>query len=401
MRHLFAVLLAALAVLSALPAAAGAPPTILISIDGFRPDYLGRGLTPVLSRLAGEGVQASMRPSFPSKTYPNHYALVTGLRPDRNGVVANTMRDPILGRFSMSDRASVQDRRWWDEAEPIWVTAERRGVRTAPIFWPGSEAAIGGTRPAFHLAFDGAVSSAMRAQQLLALLDLEPGERPHFLTLYFDVVDTAGHHYGPQSAQVNAAIGEVDAAIGDLVAGLAQRRIAVNLVIVSDHGMAAVAPERRIALEDIAPAGGFQTLEQGPLMTVYPDAGRQEEVARVLTAPHDHLQCWRKADIPARFRYGGNPRVAPIICLPEVGWTLRPRGYVPNNPEGGEHGYDPAASDMAAIFIAHGPAFRPAVRLPAFDNVDVYPLLARLIGVKPRRSDADANLARRALAPSR
>lgn len=398
MSRLIAILAAAVAVLVASPGAtAPTPPTILVSIDGFRPDYLDRGLTPTLSGLAGQGVRAALRPAFPSKTFPNHYALVTGLRPDRNGVVANTMLDPVLGRFSMSDRAAVQDRRWWDQAEPIWVTAERRGIRTAPYFWPGAEAPIQGIRPAYYAVFDDKTPSPARIQRLLGWLDLPLADRPQFLTLYFDIVDTAGHRYGPQSAQVNAAVAEVDQALGDLIKGLAQRRLAANLVIVADHGMAAVAPERRIIIEDIAPAGGFKTLEQGPLLTVYPEAGRDREVRQALLGRHDHAQCWRKTDMPRRLHYGRNPRVAPIVCLAEVGWTFRPRGYVPKNPEGGDHGYDPAAPEMAAIFIADGPAFRSGARLGAFDNVDVYPLLARLIGVPPQGGDGGPRLMRQAL----
>ena len=102
-----------------------APPlTVLISIDGFRADYLDRGVTPVLSALAAGGVRADMRPSFPSKTFPNHYALVTGLRPDRNGIVDNNMYDVAITpqKFTMS-AAVASDPRWWNEAEPIWVIA--------------------------------------------------------------------------------------------------------------------------------------------------------------------------------------------------------------------------------------------------------------------------------------
>lgn len=396
--RVFACIVLLLLVAAPQARAAERAPVILVSIDGFRPDYLDRGLTPNLSRLAGAGVRAAMRPSFPSKTYPNHYALVTGLRPDRNGVVANTMQDPALGRFSISDKAAVGDRRWWDQAWPIWVTAERAGVRTAPYFWPGSEAPVQGVRPSFWRPFDEAVTSQARVAQALAWLDLPPGRRPRFLTLYFDIVDTEGHHHGPDSAELNAAVAAVDQAVGALAAGLAQRRLEANLVIVADHGMAAVAPGRRIVLEDLAPGGGFRTLETGPLVSVYPQAGRAREVEAALLGRHDHLQCWRKAEIPRRFHYGRNPRVAPIICLPEVGWTVRPRGYRGKNPEGGEHGYDPAAPEMAAIFIANGPAFRPGVRLPSFDNVDVYPLLARLIGVRPRPSDGSLRPLRSALA---
>jgi predicted AlkP superfamily pyrophosphatase or phosphodiesterase len=229
-------------------AAFAAPPlTVLISIDGFRPDYLDRGVTPALSALAVGGVRAAMRPSFPSKTYPNHYALITGLRPDRNGVVENAMLDAAIPgvTFKMDDRAAVSDRRWWSQATPLWVTAERAGIRTAPMFWPGSEAEIMGVRPSHWAPFNMAIPPDARTDQILAWLDEPPATRVRFATLYFDDVDTAGHHFGPVSPELNAAAAKVDAAVARLVAGLKARGIEANLVIVADHGMAATPPEKK------------------------------------------------------------------------------------------------------------------------------------------------------------
>jgi predicted AlkP superfamily pyrophosphatase or phosphodiesterase len=390
-----------LAVLSALvclaacatapPVAAERPVTVLVSIDGFRSDYLDRGVTPVLSGLAADGVRAAMRPSFPSKTFPNHYTLVTGLRPDRSGIVENNMEDPAIPgvTFKMSDRQAVQDRRWWDEGEPIWVTAEKAGIVTAPYFWPGSEAAIHGVRPHYFVPFDMAMPSDVRVDRTLAALDRPPAERPRFVTLYFDLVDTAGHEFGPDSPEVNAAAATVDAQVGRLVAGLKARGLAANLVIVADHGMAALSPERQIYMDDLLAKDDYRALTGGAFMTIYPAKGREAEVERVLTAPHDHLQCWRKADIPARLHYGKNPRVAPIFCLPDTGWTLTTRDHRPARPERGAHGYDNASPEMAAVFVANGPAFKRGVTLPTFDNVDVYPLLARLVGVRPAPNDGN------------
>jgi len=218
-----------------------APLTLLISIDAFRADYLDRGVTPNLSALAAGGARASMRPSFPSKTFPNHYALVTGLRPDRNGIVANNMTDEAIPgvKFAMSNDTAVKDRRWWDQAEPIWVTAEKAGIVTGTMFWPGSEADIHGVRPHYAPHFDIRVPSDDRVDQLLSWFDKPAAERPRFATLYFDAVDTAGHRSGPDSPGVNAAATVVDTAIGRLEAGLKARGIVANIVVVADHGMAA------------------------------------------------------------------------------------------------------------------------------------------------------------------
>ncbi len=368
-----------------------APVTLLISIDAFRADYLDRGVTPNLSALAAGGARAAMRPSFPSKTFPNHYALVTGLRPDRNGIVANNMTDEAIPgvKFATSNDAAVKDRRWWDQAEPIWVTAERARIVTGTMFWPGSEADIRGVRPHYAPHFDIKVPSEARVDQLLSWLDKPPPERPRFATIYFDAVDTAGHKFGPDSPGVNAAATQVDAAIGRLEAGLKARGITANIIVVADHGMAATSDDRRVFIDDLVGKDAYHALDMGPIGAIYPNPGHEAEVAKALVGPHPHLRCWLKKDIPARFHYGQNPRVAPIFCLPQTGWLLTTHDFHPREPMLGDHGYDNNSPDMAAVFVANGPAFRHGVVLKTFDNVDVYPLLARLVGVKPQPNDGN------------
>ena len=370
-------------------ATAPRPVTVLISIDGFRPDYLERGVTPVLSGLAADGARGSMRPAFPVKTFPNHYSLVTGLYPDRHGVVDNTMEDPAMPgvTFRMSNAAAVRDGRWWDGAEPIWVTAERAGVKTGTMFWPGSEAQIRGARPSYVMPFNQAMPSAARAAQVLAWLDLPPDRRPGFVTLYFDAVDTAGHNFGPDAPETNAALGEVDAALGRVMAGVKARGLAANVIVVADHGMTAVSQDRRAYLDDRIDRSAFRVLSGGAFVAVAPVAGREAEVSHALAGRHPHATCWKRENIPARFRYGRNPRVAPIVCLPDSGWTLSTRDFRPTRPEMGAHGFDPSNPDMAAIFVANGPAFRQGVRLGRFEIVDVYPLLARLVGAPPQPNE--------------
>jgi predicted AlkP superfamily pyrophosphatase or phosphodiesterase len=385
---LFVLLFAALAA----PAVAQPqkPLLVLISIDAFRPDYLDRGITPVMSALAAGGVRGEMRPSFPSKTFPNHYAIVTGLRPDRNGIVDNNMYDPSIGpdEFVMSKHDITKDGRWWGEAEPIWVTAEKVGVHTATMFWPGSDVEIHGVLPSHWKLFDQKILADARVDQALAWLDGPAAARPNLLTLYFDDVDTAGHHQGPESAGVNQAIATVDAAIGRLQAGLKAKGIAANIIVVADHGMAEVSPDRRIFMDDFLDQKAVQRTTAGAFLAVNPLPGHEAEVDKaLLETPHDHMTCWRKADIPARFHYGKNPRVPAIFCLPETGWEITTRDYKPKQVDVGDHGFDNYALEMRAVFIANGPAFKRGGKLATFDNVDVYPLLAKLLGVTAKPGD--------------
>jgi predicted AlkP superfamily pyrophosphatase or phosphodiesterase len=369
--------------------------TILVSIDGFRADYLDRGNTPALSALAADGARGAMRPSFPSLTFPNHYTLVTGKRPDHNGVVDNVMEDPAIPgvTFRMSNHEAVVDARWWDQAKPIWVSAEQQGIHAGTLFWPGSEADIDGVRPSRWQVFDGKVASSVRVDTLLSWIDAK--DPPLGLaTLYFDPVDTQGHHYGPDSPEVNAAAAEVDAAIGRLVAGLKARGLyeTTNIVVVADHGMAPQPLDRLVDVATLADPAKARFVATGSVVSVRPLPGHEAEVAAALLRPLPHLACWEKGRIPARYGYGTHRRVPPIVCLAETGWYFTTaemiRKRLADNPrDGGAHGYDPADPTMRAVFVARGPAFKPGVVLPAFDNVDVYPLLTRVIGVRGDKGD--------------
>jgi predicted AlkP superfamily pyrophosphatase or phosphodiesterase len=372
---------------------ARAPVTILVSIDGFRPDYLDRGASPNLARLAAGGVLGSMRPSFPSKTFPNHWTLVTGLVPDRHGIVGNTMEDSR--RPGEVFKLATTDPFWWNAAEPLWVAAERAGIRTATEFWPGASVAwgstasadrhgitAGGTRPTDWHAFDANITDEARVDAVLDWMRRPQASRPRFVTLYFDQVDSAGHDEGPDGRGVTRAVAAVDAAIGRLSAGLAALDQPANIVVVADHGMAATSSERVVALDRIADAADFRTVETGPYASVQPQPGHEADLARALLRPHPHMACWAKAAIPARLRYGKNPRVPAYLCLADDGWQVL-RTMPTTSFIGGEHGYDNALPSMRAVFIANGPAFRSGARLATFDNVDVAPLLRDLIGLPP------------------
>lgn len=389
------------------PAAVGmelrAPVTILVSIDGFRPDYLQRGLTPTLSRLVAEGVSASMVPAFPTKTFPNHWTIATGTFPDRHGITANAFIDPARpepkDRFTMA----TTDPFYWNAEEPIWATAEKAGIRSAAMFWPGSAVAWGGqllprgfgrteggTRPSDWQAFDQNVQPEQRVNAVIDWLRRPAAIRPRLVLLYFDEVDTAGHASGPEGTDIGPALANVDGDITMLLDGLAALRQPANIVITADHGMAETRGSRTIALETILSPEDYTLDEGGPYATLRPRPGRNAAVEAKLLRPHPHMQCWRKGEIPARFKYGSHPRIPPFLCLAEMGWQIFDRA-APDDRVVGTHGYDNRAPEMAALFLAHGPAFRPGHRLGGIENVDINPLIRRLLDL-PQVLELDGKL---------
>jgi predicted AlkP superfamily pyrophosphatase or phosphodiesterase len=399
-RLVCSILLLALSACAATPHATTpghAPaPLLLVSIDGLGADALGRGDTPNLDRLAAGGVRAQwMRPSYPVLTFPNHYTLATGLRPDRHGVVHNSMNDAALGRFVVADKDAGRVPDWW-QGVPLWTSAERAGIATGVWAWPGAAAPRDGVLPRYRHEFDATVPLEARVDRIAGWLRQPEGPRPGFVALYLENVDGAGHDHGPDAPETRAAIRAADAAVGGLLArldaaGLADR---VNVVVVSDHGMAEVPHGYYLAVEDMASFEEAAVVSIGQVIGLAPRAGHEATVEARLAGRHAHYECWRKADIPARLHYGSHPRVPPIVCQMDEGWNALPRTVVQRRDadgshDRGAHGYDPDSPTMRAVFVAHGPAFREGVVLPPFDNVDVYPLLARLLGIAPQPNDGD------------
>ena len=369
-----------------------------MSLDGFRWDYLDRGLTPNLSRLAREGVRAeAMVPVFPTKTFPNHYTIVTGRYPAKHGIAGNVFTAPdVGGRLTLWDRDAVRDGRYY-LAEPIWVTAEKQGQPTAPMFWPGSEASIQGVRPTHAVPFDGAMPDTARVRRLLDWLDLPDGQRPTFLTLYSSTVDNAGHDHGPDAAETRRAIAQVDSLIGVLLDGLSRRAPGheVNLVIVSDHGMASTGPDRAVWLDEYVAPDAMRVDEMSAILTAWPADGLEDSVYRGLKRAR-HLVVYRKTELPDRLHLGGSPRVAPIVAIADEGWTIAQRTAEDPRPSIslGNHGYDDSLTSMRAIFIARGPAFRQGVTVGPFRSIHVYPLLAEVLGLSPARTDGSLDSVR-------
>ena len=382
----------------------GNPIVVLVALDGFHPGYLDRAPSRHLRELARQGVRARwLVPVFPSLTFPNFYSVATGLYPEHHGVVSNTMRDSLLGSFTLSDTAAVRDARWWG-GQPIWVTAVKQGKRAATYFWPGSDVAIGGVRPTWYKTYDPRVPNPERVRQVLEWLSLPADSAPALVTLYMGDVDDVGHAFGPKAPETDSAIARVDSAVGALLAGIEQRKLGgqVNLVIVSDHGMAEVAPERLIYLDDYVDSASADVVELGTVVSLSPRPGVEEPVYRRLSrAPH--LRVYRKWEIPERYRYRTHPRIQPIVAVADEGWMVTTRAIASRSgwrmPRG-MHGYPPDVPSMRAIFLARGPGFKKGAVVEPFQNIHLYELIAHLLGLTPASNDGALDSVRTVLVTS-
>jgi len=400
-RRLAIGLLVVLAVLGCRPAPgvpADQPILILVSIDGWRWDYLQRFAPPALSRLAAEGVRADgLIPQFPSKTFPNHYTIVTGLTLANHGIVSNNMRDPAIpGTFGLSKRDVLADPRWWG-GDPIWNTVERQGKVAAAMFWPGSETVIGGRQATYWRDFDDHLPHEDRVGQLIEWLKLPEGKRPSFLTLYFSDVDNAGHSWGPDAEQTREAALKVDRAIGLLVAGVAAAGLTdrVNYVIVSDHGMSALSRDRMIVVDDYIDPATADILDWAPVLGLSPKDGDVDSMYAALKDKHPHLHVYRREEIPAVYGLANHPRVSPIVGIADDGWYITSRADVDewagNDRQwpGGTHGYDARSRSMHGLFIATGPRLRRGLVFKPFENIHLYNLMCAVIGIAPSQNDGD------------
>ena len=399
--HRLAVILA-VAVLCANPRAQPpsgdpSPILILISFDGWRWDYIDRLPAPHLKALAARGVRAaSMIPSFPVLTFPNHYTIVTGLYPEHHGIVANTMRDASMPeRFTQSSE-TAKDARWWG-GEPLWVTAIRQGRRAATMFWPGTEAAIGGVRPTYWKPYDKAFATLDRVTQALSWLALPAAERPSFVSLYFEEVDTAGHDFGLGSPELAKAAAHLDEALGQLVAGVQRLGLddRTTIVIVSDHGMTPIAYSRIIYLDAMIDLDTIEILESGSTLQINPRDGDVEGLYRRLHGRHPMLTIYRRNEVPARLHFRNAARVPAIVGIPADGWTVTSGQRLTQEAlHLGAHGYQPTTPDMGALFVAAGPRLRRGLVVKPFENVHVYDLLCRILEISPASNDGRADVTR-------
>ena len=398
------VLVLALVLAAALPSALRAAPPdpilILVSFDGWRHDYIDRLPAPHLRALAARGARAtSLIPSFPSLTFPNHYTIVTGLYPAHHGIVANVMTDASIGERFTTSAETAKDPRWWG-GEPLWVTAIRQGRRAGAMFWPGTEVEIRGTRPTYWMPYVKAMTSYDRARRVVQWLSLPAAERPSFITVYFDEVDTAGHDHGPDSPELAVAAVHLDDALGQMAAGVRALGLddRTTFVVVSDHGMTPLSMDRVIYLDDYIDVSKVDIIERNGFLALAPNDGDVETVYRRLHGRHPALAIYKRDELPARLHYAGNPRIAPIIGIPQDGWAATTHARLDDRPlEAATHGYDPFDGAMGALFVAAGPRVRSGLVIEQFANVDVYNFLCAVLRIEPAGNDGGRTLIRQLL----
>lgn len=374
---------------------------MMISIDGFRYDYLKNLEVPNLKKLVQNGVVADgMVPSFPSLTFPNHISLVTGRTPGHHGIVSNTFYDRNRKEtYSMGDGDTVNDGSWY-KGEPIWTVLEQVGIKTATCFWVGSEAKINGIDPTYIYPYDGKVTNLKRAEKVIEWLKLPDPDRPQFITLYFSDVDSAGHSYGPDSKQVAEAATEIDAAIGNIIDYAKKAGLDMQYIVVSDHGMNVIETQR-VSLYEAADLRDVTITEKGATTQIYSEnAALINKVYTDLKKNQNHYTVYRRGEVPARWKFDDPNRVGDLVVVADFPYYIdTQKSFLPMNDDvqkqigRSTHGWDPSNTNMHALFIAQGSFFKSNLKIARFDNVNVYPMVLDLFGVQQSlKIDGDASV---------
>ena len=372
-------------------------PLILISMDGFRWDYFDKTETPNFDEIIQNGSKAKGLISvFPTKTFPNHISIVTGKYPENHGIIANRMYDPVFDEYYYIGQGSkpVLDGKWY-EAEPIWVTVEKAGLKAMTMFWPASEAKIMGYRPTEYFVYDGSIKHDDRIKQILSWIDYPAEKRPSFLSLYFSHTDSYGHRYGPDSDKIKEAIKEMDRTIGVLIDGLKERQLLdqANIMLVSDHGMTPIYSDSTIYLDDYIDMGEVTMIDWTPVGSIVPRENGANVLSKLKNA-HTKMNAYKKGEAPKRYHYRNHRRIQPITLVAKEHWSIATHKNAAlddheRGTTGGAHGYDQTYPSMRGIFVGHGPGFKSNFKGPGISNIHLYEMMCRLLEIKPVNNDGN------------
>lgn len=366
------------------------PYLILISLDGFRWDYVERFNPPNLSRFIKNGVKAvSLIPSFPSKTFPNHYTIATGMYPDNHGLLGNMYYSYEKGqKYAMKDKAAVMDGTWYG-GTPIWVQATKAGMVTASYFFVGSEADIQGIRPTYYYKYDGSVKNEIRVDQTLKWLDLPEKVRPHLITLYFSDMDDTGHAFGPNNDdKLNTALSGLDRDLGNLFDGVKKRDLDVNIIIVSDHGMKEISSDKYLPVEMVEDDDQYMTVNNGAMVSILPlRTENTDSIFASLKLKENKYKVFKTENTPYFEYVPKNKNWGKIQIIPDDGYYFVESKAIAllkasTAKVSGQHGFDPGLKQMHGIFYAQGPAFKMDYLVPSFKNIHIYPLMCEILGLK-------------------
>ena len=357
---------------------------LLISMDGFRYDYLDKANTPNFDKLVNTGASAkALIPVFTSKTFPNHYSIATGMYAENHGLIANTFfANDLNKQYSIRDRNAVVNGAFYG-GEPIWVTAESQNVISASYFWVGSEAVIKGLQPTYWKKYNQKVSFESRIDSVISWYSKPVQSRPRLILLYFHEPDWTGHEYGPNSNETISQIENMDNVFGNLISKISKLSIYnnLNIIIVSDHGMTDVKPDRTIDLSLVTDLSNMRVNGSGPTVFISSESKKQLKQTYKQLKNIDNADVYWKQNIPKRFHYRNHVRIPDLLVLANEGWSLMPLGHGSSTPKG-SHGYDNQLDNMKAIFMAKVPSFKIGYRRDEFENIHIYPLITHILGIK-------------------
>jgi len=387
------------AVLENAPEHLDKPYVILISLDGYRYDYTKRFQPKHINTFIEKGVQAaSLIPVFPTKTFSNHYAIATGMYPENNDIVDNTFYDPARKAiYKMSDREKVENGTWY-KGTPIWVQAAKQGMVTASFFFVGSEANVQGILPSYYYRYDGSIANERRTAQIIEWLKLPAKQRPHLITLYFSDVDSEGHRVGPNNDEVlQKVVHKIDETLGSFFEDLNQLQLPINIIIVSDHGMAEIPNDHLINDEPLEDDARWTTVSSGSLVHIYLKEGiDKEQVYKELKAKENHFKVYKTNESPFYKANPNNPRNGEILAIADFSYNFSDArrialSKVNSSGVSGQHGFPAEYQDMHGIFYAHGPAFKGGKTIESFENIHIYPLICTLLELDiPKEVDGKA-----------
>ncbi len=376
------------------------PYVIMVSLDGFRWDYVEKYKPPYLTEFIRNGVKAeSLIPSFPSKTFPNHYTIATGMYPDKHGIISNNFYSYKKGMdYKMGNREIVEDGTFYG-GTPIWVQADKANMVSASYFFVGSEANIQGKFPTYYHKYDGSIKNEVRVAETLKWLALPEKERPHMITLYFSDMDDTGHRYGPDNQeQIKKALYALDENLGALFKGVGATELPVNIIVVSDHGMATLETKNMMAVEDLENDELFTIINSGAILNVHPKGtATVETVYDYLKERESHFKVYMTQNTPGFEYTPKNKDWGSIQVIPDLGYYFSSSQRIQMLNEKsistiGVHGYDPKYKDMHGIFYANGPAFKKGYAAPSVKNIHIYPLICEILGLDiPSDIDGDLN----------
>jgi predicted AlkP superfamily pyrophosphatase or phosphodiesterase len=385
------------------------PYVILISLDGFRWDYVEKYQPPHLSTFINNGVKAqSLIPSFPSKTFPNHYTIATGMYPDQHGIIGNSFySNEKKVTYNIGNREMVEDGTFYG-GDPIWVQAERAHMVSASYFFVGSEAAIQGIRPSYYEIYDGKIENQKRVTQVIDWLGLPKKRRPHLITMYFSDMDDTGHKYGPRNdEELKKALFDLDENLGTLFKEAEATGLPINIIIVSDHGMTELSTSKMIPIESIENDELFLTINNGAIVNIHPKKDIDKDaVYNYLKQKEAHFKVYKTENTPGFEYTPKNKDWGTFQVLPDFGYYFSSRKRIASLHENnittvGVHGYETKQKDMHGIFYANGPAFKNNYAIPSLKNIHIYPLICEILKLEiPSTIDGKLNQINSVLKPT-